>query len=153
MPKDALSLIQEDHEKMRGLLEKLSNTTERAEKTRSDLLQQIEKELQVHTAIEEEIFYPRFRDADGKEHAKMYHEAMEEHRAVEDLVLPDLKQTDPQTPEFSGRCKVVKELVEHHMQEEEEEMFEMAREALSKAELLELGEQMAARKKELMSQM
>lgn len=83
----------------------------------------------------------------------MYHEAVEEHRAVEDLVLPDLLKTDPQTPEFSGRCKVAKELVEHHMQEEEEEMFEMARETLSQDELLQLGEEMAARKKELMSQM
>jgi len=153
MAKDALSLIQEDHDKMRGLLEKLSKTTDRAEKTRLDLLQQIEKELKVHTAIEEEIFYPRFRDADGKEHVTLYHEAVEEHRAVEEFVMPDLKQTDPQTPEFSGRCKVIKDLVEHHMQEEEEEMFELAREALSEEELLELGKQMAERKKELMSQM
>lgn len=153
MAKDALSLIEEDHNKMRALLDKLSNTTDRAGKTRADLLQQIEKELKVHTTIEEEIFYPKFRDADGKEHSKMYHEAVEEHRAVEDLVLPDLLKTDPQTPEFSGRCKVAKELVEHHMQEEEEEMFELARETLSQDELLQLGEEMAARKKELMSQM
>lgn len=153
MAKDALSLIEEDHTKMRQLLEKLSHTTERAGKTRADLLQQIEKELKVHTAIEEEIFYPSFRDADGKEHQKVYHEAMEEHRAVEDLVLPDLKKTDPQTPEFAGRCKVAKELVEHHMEEEEEEMFNLAREAFSQEELVQLGEKMAARKKELLSQM
>ncbi|HLS68785.1 MAG TPA: hemerythrin domain-containing protein [Kiloniellales bacterium] len=153
MAKDALSLIEEDHNKMRSLFEKLSNTTDRAEKKRTDLLQQIEKEMKIHTTIEEEIFYPSFRDADGKEHQKLYHEAMEEHRAVEDLIMPDLKKTDPQTPEFAGRCKVAKEMVEHHMEEEEEEMFSLAREALSEEELLELGKRMEARKKELMSQM
>ena len=142
MAKDALSLIEEDHSKMRQLLEKLSSTTERAGKTRADLLLQIEKELKVHTAIEEEIFYPSFRDADGKEHQKIYHEAMEEHRAVEDLVLPDLKKTDPQTPEFAGRCKVAKELVEHHMEEEEEEMFTEVRGLMSEEALQELGEEL-----------
>lgn len=151
MAKDAIALLEEDHNKVRELLSKLTGTTERAAKSRTDLLQQIEKELQVHTALEEEIFYPAFRDADGKEHEKMYHEAIEEHRAVEELVLPDLKKTDPQSAQFSGRAKVLKELIEHHAEEEEEEMFQKARDAFSKDQLMELGEKMATRKKELMA--
>lgn len=151
MPKDAIALLEEDHERMRGLLAKLTATTERAGKTRRELLEQIEKELVAHTTIEEEIFYPAFREADGKEHARLFHEAREEHRAVEALVLPDLKDTDPQTTAFSGRAKVVKELVEHHAEEEEEEMFPKARERLSAEQLQELGERMAERKKELLA--
>ena len=57
----------------------------------------------------------------------MYHEAKEEHRTVDSLVLPDLKKTDPSSTEFSGRVKVVKELLEHHIEEEETEMFPQAK--------------------------
>ncbi|WP_104202738.1 hemerythrin domain-containing protein [Billgrantia saliphila] len=148
---NALDLLKEDHDKVRDLLEQLVNTTERAEKKRPDLLAKIEKEMQVHTQIEEEIFYPAFKKASGKENDKMYYEAHEEHRAVEDLVLPDLKKTDPGGTQFSGRAKVLKELIEHHAEEEEEEMFPQARKTMSERELEELGEKMQARKKELMA--
>jgi hypothetical protein len=83
---------------------------------------------------------------------KMYFEALEEHRAAGDLVLPDLLRTEPSSDEFSGRAKVLKELVEHHAGEEEKEMFPRARKLLDKAELAELGERMRARKKQLLSQ-
>lgn len=79
----------------------------------------------------------------------MFFEAKEEHRAVEALVLPDLMKTKPDSETFSGRAKVLKELVEHHADEEEEEMFPEAQKALSQDQLVELGERMAQRKKEL----
>lgn len=148
---NALELLTEDHDKVRDLLSQLVNTTERAEKKRPELLAKIEKELQVHTQIEEEIFYPAFKKASGKENDKMYHEAQEEHRAVESLVLPDLKKTDPSSAQFAGRAKVLKELIEHHAAEEEEEMFTQARDTMSKQELEALGKQMQERKKELMA--
>lgn len=150
MATDAIELLTNDHEEVRDLLEKLVDTTARAEKTRSRLLEQIAQALEVHTAIEEEIFYPAFREAD-EEHAKRVFEAREEHRAVEALVLPDLRGTDPGSEEFGGRAKVLKELVEHHAEEEEEEMFEMARDTFSDEELADLGERMARRKQELES--
>ncbi len=65
--------------------------------------------------VEEEILYPAFRKAGGKEQDIMYHEAKEEHRTVDSLVLPDLKQTEPSTTEFSGRVKVVKALLDQHI--------------------------------------
>lgn len=153
MAKDAIQLLKDDHDTVRALLEELTGTTERAEKSRSDLLQQIEKEVKIHAKIEEEIFYPAFKEAGGKEHAKVNYEALEEHRAVEDLVLPDLKKTEPGSVQFSGRAKVLKELIEHHAEEEENEMFKMAKEAFSKEELSQLGERMAKRKEELKAQM
>ncbi len=79
----------------------------------------------------------------GKEEDVMYFEAKEEHRTVDSLVLPDLKVTDPSTPEFAGRVKVVKELLEHHIEEEETEMFPQAKKLLGKAKLDELGAQIA----------
>ncbi|GHA92120.1 hemerythrin domain-containing protein [Modicisalibacter luteus] len=148
---NALELLKEDHDKVRDLLSQLTNTTERAEKKRPELLAKIEKEVMVHSKIEEEIFYPAFKKASGKQNDRMYYEAQEEHHAVNDLVLPDLKAADPTGTEFSGRAKVVKELLEHHIDEEEEEMFEQARKTMSERELEALGEQMLARKKELMA--
>ncbi|MNZ98441.1 hypothetical protein D3C78_1177240 [compost metagenome] len=85
----------------------------------------------------------------------MYYEAKEEHRTVDSLVLPDLKATDPTQPEFAGRVKVVKELLEHHIEEEEKEMFPHAKKLLGKAKLDALGADMetmkAQYKKELSS--
>lgn len=146
---NALELLKEDHDKVRDLLEQLVNTSERAEKKRPDLLAKIAKEMQVHTQIEEEIFYPAFKKASGKQNDKMYYEAHEEHHAVEDLALPDLKKADPGGTQFSGRAKVLKELIEHHAKDEEEEMFPQARKTMSARELEELGEKIQARKKEL----
>lgn len=150
MAKNAIDLLKEDHDKVRKMLKELSDTTTRAEKKREELLQKIEKELEVHTTIEEEIFYPAFKEAGKSEHAKMYFEAREEHRAVEDLVLPDLKKTEPKSDQFSGRAKVLKELIEHHADEEESSMFPEAKRSMSKQQLEELGARMAERKQALM---
>lgn len=153
---DAITLLKQDHEKVRQLLNKL--TEEDSAETRQQLLEQIALELEVHTAIEEEIFYPAFREAgqqgegsdqQGKDE-KLYFEAMEEHRAAGDLVLPDLQGTQPESEKFGGRAKVLKELIEHHAQEEEKEMFPRVRKLLDKDTLEELGARMEARKQELM---
>ena len=149
---DAIALLTEDHKKVRALLTELADTTNRAEKTRSELLAKIATEIEVHTTIEEEIFYPAFKEAGEKgEDNKMFFEAMEEHRAAGELVLPDLLKTDVTTDQFGGRAKVLKELIEHHADEEEKEMFPRARTLLGKEALVDLGERMAARKQELMS--
>jgi hemerythrin superfamily protein len=149
---NAIELLKTDHQKIKGLLSELADTTYRASKTRSTLLEQIALELQVHTAIEEEIFYPAFRQAGEKhEDEKMFFEAMEEHRAAGKLVLPDLQATDVETDQFGGRAKVLKELVEHHANEEERDMFPRARELLGVDTLKDLGERMQARKEELMA--
>jgi hemerythrin-like domain-containing protein len=103
-------------------------------------------------AIEEEIFYPAFKRAGQKSDDKaMYFEALEEHRAAGELVLPDLLTTDPSSEQFSGRAKVLKELVEHHAEEEEKEMFPRAKKLLSREALAQLGEEMEARKDALLA--
>lgn len=143
---NAIELLQADHERVKAILSQLSESTERAIKKRTELLAKLDMEITIHTQIEEQILYPAFREAGGKEQDVMYYEAKEEHRTVDSLVLPDLKQTEPSSPEFAGRVKVVKELLEHHIEEEETEMFPQAKKLLGKARLEELGEQMQAMK-------
>jgi hemerythrin superfamily protein len=149
---NAIELLKEDHKKVRALLSELTDTTKRAEKTRTELLAKIAREIEVHTKIEEEIFYPAFKDAAGEgDDEALYFEAIEEHRCAGDLVLPDLLATDVTSDKFSGRAKVLKELIEHHAGEEEKEMFPKARELLGNEMLRELGAKMEARKAELMA--
>jgi hemerythrin superfamily protein len=147
---DAIALLKQDHKAVKALLSELADTTNRALKTRSELLQKIAVEIKAHTTIEEEIFYPAFKAAGEKaDDGKMFFEALEEHRAAGDLVLPDLLGTDVQSDQFGGRAKVLKELIEHHADEEEKEMFPRARELMDKAQLEQLGERMAQRKAQL----
>jgi hemerythrin-like domain-containing protein len=149
---NAIQLLKEDHTKVRKLLSELADTTPRGVKTRTELLEKIATELRVHTKIEEEIFYPALKAAaKNREDEAMYFEALEEHRAAGELVLPDLEKTDVASDKFSGRAKVLKELVEHHAGEEEKEMFPRARELLSAEELKELGARMEQRKMELLA--
>lgn len=150
---DAIQLLKADHKLVKGLLTELAETTSRGVKKRASLLAQINLNLKAHNAIEEEIFYPAFKEAGEKEEAKMFYEALEEHRAAGDLVLPDLLNTAPDSEQFSGRAKVLKELIEHHVKEEEGEMFKDAKKLLSKEELNELGARMEQRKAALIKQL
>jgi len=144
--KDALSLLKEDHHKVRGFLAQLAESSERATTKREELLAAIERELKTHTTIEEQIFYPAFRDATEKaEDRKLYFEAREEHHVV-DTVLSELKSTDPASETFAAKAKVLKDLVEHHAEEEETEMFPRARKLLGRDELVRLGEELAQAK-------
>ncbi|HLV16600.1 MAG TPA: hemerythrin domain-containing protein [Pseudomonas sp.] len=145
---NAIELLKQDHETVRKLLEQLSGTTERAVKTRQDLLQKIAQELTIHTQLEEQIFYPAFKKAGGKDAAIMDAEAREEHRAVDSLVMPDLLKTDPSSIAFTGRVKVLKELLEHHIEEEETDLFPEAEELLGER-LEELGQQMESMKRSM----
>lgn len=151
---DAITLLKKDHDTVEALLTELTETTPRGVKIRTELLDKIRVELKAHTTIEEEIFYPAFKQHGKKgDDDQMYFEALEEHRAAGDLVLPDLLGTDVASEMFSGRAKVLKELVKHHADEEEKEMFPRAKELFSKDQLSALGDQMAARKAELVKQL
>lgn len=143
---DAIKLLKADHETVRTLLGQFENATgARREKLRV----QIDRELKVHTQIEEEIFYPAYREAARKkDDQKLYYEALEEHHVV-DLVLPEMNDGE-NNEELKAKAKVLKELVEHHADEEEKDMFPRAKKLLSKEELRALGEQMQLRKETLM---
>jgi hemerythrin-like domain-containing protein len=146
---DAIKLLKADHDKVRELLGQFENANAGAR--REKLRGQIERELKVHTQIEEEIFYPAYRDAARKkEDKKLYFEALQEHHVV-DLVLPEVGDGQS-NEELKAKAKVLKELVEHHADEEEKDMFPRAKKILSKDELRALGEQMQLRKETLLRQ-
>jgi hemerythrin HHE cation binding domain-containing protein len=146
---DAITVLKDDHKKVKALLASLEKTTERGAERRTKLLRQIEAEVHVHATIEEEIFYPAYREAvKKKDDVELYQEALEEHHVV-DLVMPELKESDPAGEVFGAKAKVLKELIEHHAGEEEKEMFKKARQAMGKEELLDLGSRLQERKKQL----
>ena len=142
---DALKLIKDDHEKMRKLLTELESTTERGVKTREELFATIKGDLTIHEIIEEEIFYPAL-----KEHPKakdIVLEGYEEHHVV-DVVMAELEDLPVDDESWGAKAKVMKENVEHHMEEEEGDMFRQARAIFDRQELEELGDRMAARRDE-----
>ena len=113
-PKDAIALLKEDHEKVRALLGQLEKAAMDGGGEAETLLDTIEAALRVHTTIEEEIFYPAFREAAStKDDTKLYYEAIEEHGVV-GLVLPEIEKGEAGSPEFAAKAKVLKDLVEHH---------------------------------------
>jgi len=146
---NAITLLKSDHVTVKRLLRELEATTERAVKERERLVGEIERALKIHSQIEEELFYPAFKKAAQDTAAEdLFYEATEEHHVV-DMVLPELKSTNPRAPEFGAKAKVLKELVEHHAQEEETEMFTKARRLLDDQQLRVLGDEMQARKETL----
>jgi hemerythrin-like domain-containing protein len=145
---DAISLLEEDHRKMKKLLSQLESTTERGVKTREELFATVEEELTVHETIEEEIFYPAL-----KEHPKTKEialEAYEEHHVV-DMVMAEIEDVPYDDETWGAKFKVMKENIEHHIEEEENEMFKQARQVFEEDELESLGEQMRLRKEQLSS--
>jgi hypothetical protein len=145
---DALKLLEDDHETVKGLLEDIEPTTERAVKTREQLFARLRRELEVHEAIEEEIFYPAL-----KEHPKakdLVLEAYEEHNVV-DMVMGEIDDVAYDDETWGAKFTVLKENLEHHIEEEETEMWKQARQVFDDEELDELGDRMALRKDELMA--
>ncbi len=146
---DAVDLLKDDHEKVKKLLSDLDSTTERGVKTREELFAKVKQELTVHESIEEEIFYPAL-----KEHPKakdLVLEAYEEHHVV-DMVMAEISEVPFDDETWGAKLTVMKENVEHHIEEEEDEMFKQARQVFSKEELEDLGNRMQMRKEELLAQ-
>ncbi len=113
-------------------------------KVRRTALRDIERQLTMHTDIEEAIFYPAVRGIGTEKATDMILEAVEEHHVVK-LVLKELPKVDPKADTFEAKMTVLKELVAHHVEEEEQEMFPMAERRLGAERSRELAENMASR--------
>jgi hemerythrin-like domain-containing protein len=143
---NAFQLLKEDHKKVSGIFQQLEPTTERAEKTREELFGKLKQELEIHTQIEETIFYPAIKQA--HETREITLEGLEEHHVVK-ILLRELEETPVTAEEWTAKLKVLQENVEHHVEEEEEEMFQKARQVLSEEEINDLGARMEEEKKRL----
>ena len=142
---DPIAMLTEDHENVKQLFEQFEGMTDRAKVSKKKLATQICLELTKHTAIEEEIFYPAVRQA-LKEEDDLMDEAIVEHASAKDLIAQILEM-EPGDDLYDAKVKVLKEMVEHHVEEEEQEMFPKAREA--GLDMQELAQQMAQRKQEV----
>lgn len=137
----ATDLLTKQHKHVKALFEKIQKTEDRDQ--RRTVLDQVATALQAHTTIEEELFYPAVRDLGTKKAIEMVAEALEEHHVVK-LVLRELPDVDPEDERFEAKMTVLSELVEHHADEEQEEMFKIAQK-IGDDELKALGARMQTR--------
>lgn len=136
----ATALLEQQHRKVKTLFKKLASGRSEPQ----PILSELANDLVAHMGIEHEIFYPAIAAID----AKLMGEAFEEH-ALGEIALKRLLQTDPEDERFAARVIAAKELIEHHVKEEEEELFPKVEKKLGDARLEELGKQMKARFAEL----
>lgn len=143
---DAFKLLEEHHREIEKIFKELEPTTERAVKTREEQFRKLQKELEIHTVIEETILYPVLQKL--RETRAITFEGFEEHDVAKRL-LEDMAIMEVTSEIWTAKFKVLQESIEHHVEEEETEMFKDAREALTKEEIEDLGARMEAKKKEL----
>jgi hemerythrin superfamily protein len=141
---DAIALLKADHRQVEGWFEQFEKA--RSDERKQQLATQICKALEVHTVIEEELFYPAFLEATEEE--DMHHEAAIEHNGAKKLIA-EIEGSGPEDEYYDARVKVLSEMIKHHVNEEEKRdgMFAKARQ--SEMDLEQLGEQLAARKAQL----
>jgi len=138
--RDILKTLKDEHDTLRKLFDDMKDTTDRAVKTRAELLETIEANLIPHAKWEEQVFYPAFKERADRDGLQTHAEALAEHHAVENTVIPEVHAAEPGTPEFAGRAKVFGEFIDHHAKEEEKTMFKMAREMFSAEERAQMDE-------------
>ncbi|MGH9903532.1 MAG: hemerythrin domain-containing protein [Pyrinomonadaceae bacterium] len=144
---DVFDLLKKDHEKVSGIFEKLEPTTERATKTREELFTQLKQELDLHAQLEETHFYPVIkREAETR---AITFEGFEEHAVIKTL-LQELATTPVESEQWTAKLKVLKENVEHHVEEEEGEMFPKAKEVLSREQIDDITRRIEAGKQQAM---
>ncbi|WP_432380003.1 hemerythrin domain-containing protein [Duganella sp. P38] len=143
-PQDAIALLIEDHETVKSLFEQYEELGDRAHVSKHKLALQICEELTRHTMIEEEIFYPAVRKAIKDD--DIMDESLVEHASAKDLIA-QIQSMEPTEDLFDAKVKVLSEMIDHHVEEEETEMFPKVRK--TKLDLEELGQAMAERKEEI----
>lgn|SRR5687767_4762488 len=142
---NAFNLLKSDHERVAGILTSIEETTERAVKGRDELFARLKAELDLHARIEEEVFYPALEESEEARDITL--EAYEEHRLVKRM-LSELEAEPKDTEQWTAKFTVLKENVEHHVEEEEGELFKKARQVLSDDEVELLGERLQEAKKQ-----
>lgn len=144
-PRDAVALLKQDHDEVKAMFKQYEELGDRAFAAKQKLAEKICLELTKHATAEEEIFYPAVRsDADDAD--DLVDEATVEHASAKDLIA-QIHAMDPHDDLYDAKVKVLGEYIEHHVKEEEKEMFPLAKKA--GIDLVALGERIQARKEEI----
>jgi iron-sulfur cluster repair protein YtfE (RIC family) len=144
---DIYELLSKDHKKVKELLNKIQGTTDGAEKTRERLFSELKQELEIHTSFEERVFYPEAKEKTGMD--DVIRDAMEEHDEAKQL-LEALVEMDPTSEEWMETVQELSEALSHHIKDEEQELFPVARKKLDPTEADKMGrEYLEMKKKEL----
>jgi hemerythrin superfamily protein len=138
---NALELLKQDHQKVKGLFQEIRKSSDRSKQ--KELFDKIDTELEIHTHIEETIFYPAIEEQE--ELKDMVAEALEEHHQAKEL-LEQLETLRADDHDFGSQLQQLMEAVEHHVEEEEGEMFPKIREVFDEDELQQLGEDLESAK-------
>jgi hemerythrin superfamily protein len=138
---NALEVLKQDHQKVKGLFQEARQGTDRNK--RKELFDKIDTELEIHTHIEETIFYPAIEE--HEEFKEMVAEALEEHQEAK-MLLDELEELGADNHDFSSKLQQLMEAVEHHVEEEEGEMFPKIREVFDEDELEQLGQELESAK-------
>lgn len=142
---DAIQLLTADHDEVRGLFEQFRQAMEADDMDRmKEIQKQIFSELETHTRIEEDIFYPAVRETDEEEMNEEVDEGIQEHHVVK-VLMREVEEVSGEDT-YQAKMKVLMENVEHHAEEEETDMFPDLREKWSQERLEELGAQLEAAK-------
>ena len=145
MPKDAITLLKEDHKVIRRLFTQFEKAGDDAEATKGKLAKQILEELTAHTYIENEVMYPETRKLLPDLEDDVL-ESYEEHH-VADILCAEISMMSPSDERFDAKMTVLMENVRHHIEEEEDEWFPEVREGLGRKKLQEIGDRMVEMKK------
>ena len=146
----AIELLESDHRKVEALFEQYEDEKEGDEETKRSIAEKICKELTAHAQLEEEVFYPWLRENLEEDDMEMLEEAYVEHASAKDLIA-QIEGAGSIDATYDAKVKVLQEYIKHHVEEEENEIFEAVGD--KKEELDELGQEMHARKAELMEQL
>jgi len=142
------TILKKDHRMVSGLIMTLQMTPRINSTVRKTLFEQIRNNVMVHAQAEEEVLYPTMRNLMFQSGESKVDEAYREHQIVKDL-LSDLSTMDPTTDAFDAKFAQFKNNLDHHVEEEENEMFVMLKQRMSTEQQEELGQRIHARKANL----
>jgi hemerythrin superfamily protein len=135
---NAIEMLMQDHKEAAGMMDQLE-TADKGDRSAKDIFLQLKDALTLHTQVEEQIFYPALKS--HEETRDMIPESLEEHQEV-DQILAEMTSLNPGNDDFMDKLTELRDAVEHHVEEEESEMFPKAEQILGENRLQEMGRQM-----------
>lgn len=144
---DAIDMLKEDHKRIRELIQRMLGTSNEQVDERTQMFELLKQELEIHTRVEEDVFYPVMDRQGGHEHEEV-DDALKEHGEIRDL-LNVMSRTDPSSNSWEDKLEELHQTLEHHIDDEENDLFVCARDDIP-ADLENIGNRMYQEKGDLL---